>query len=147
MSYPLDQGRSMAMNPRWFRQFALILSALVVCLGGCRFRGNLHTAAIEHRNLNRTIPPRLISKPAQVAKRLPEETSKTSDVSVAYQQLNKELHSDETSQTISGPLLLLRSHESSSDSDDLPLIIDRFVNQKHAKFAVLESHQKRRTRW
>jgi outer membrane protein TolC len=112
----------MAMNPRWFRQFALILSALVVCLGGCRFRGNLHTAAIEHRNLNRTIPPRLISKPAQVAKRLPEETSKTSDVSVASQQLNKEQHSDETSQTISGPLLLLRSHESSSDSDDLPLI-------------------------
>ena len=163
VSYPLDQGRSMAMIPRWFRQFALILSALVVCLGGCRFRGNLQTAAIEHRNVNRTIPPRLISKPAQVAKRLPkekrlpeetsktsdvsvasqtqlipkpaqaakllpkekrlpEETPKTSDVSVASQQLNKEEHSDETSQTISEPFLLLRSHESSSDSDDLPLV-------------------------
>jgi len=32
-------------------------------------------------------------------------------------------------------------------SCDLPLIIDRFVNQKHASFAVLESPQKRRTRW
>jgi outer membrane protein TolC len=110
----------MAMNSRSFRQFALVLSALAVCLGGCHFSANLHTAAIEHPDVKSSKQPQLLAetKSEKVEKRLSKEMSKIPDVSVASHQLSKDERSKISSQSKAGPLLVLKSQGSSSDSDD-----------------------------